>query len=83
MVPGLARSMELYVLDEFFSLKTDNKGSLYLVNILFAIKLSSKFLQSSCKNIYNFSAGTPVSSTHKTDYNDKAEILLKVALNTI
>jgi hypothetical protein len=30
-----------------------------------------------------FSLGTPVSSTNKTDHNDIAEILLKVALNTI
>ena len=30
-----------------------------------------------------FSLGTPVSSTNKTDCHDIAEILLKVALNTI
>jgi hypothetical protein len=30
-----------------------------------------------------FSLGTPVSSTNKTDRHDIAEILLKVALNTI
>ena len=30
-----------------------------------------------------FSPGTPVSSTTKTDHHDIAEILLKVALNTI
>jgi hypothetical protein len=30
-----------------------------------------------------FSSGTPASSTTKTDCHDKAEILLKVALNTI
>jgi hypothetical protein len=30
-----------------------------------------------------FSQGTPVSSTNKTDHQDIAEILLKVALNTI
>jgi hypothetical protein len=30
-----------------------------------------------------FSVGTPVSSTNKTDRHDIAEILLKVALNTI
>jgi hypothetical protein len=30
-----------------------------------------------------FSPGTPTSSTTKTDRHDKAEILLKVALNTI
>jgi hypothetical protein len=30
-----------------------------------------------------FSPGAPVSSTNKTDYHDKAEILLKVVLNTI
>jgi hypothetical protein len=30
-----------------------------------------------------FSPGTPVSSTHKTDHHDIAEILLKVALSTI
>jgi hypothetical protein len=29
------------------------------------------------------SPGTPVSSTNKTDHHDIAEILLKVALNTI
>jgi len=31
----------------------------------------------------SFSPGTPVSSTNKTDRHDIAEILLKVALNTI
>jgi hypothetical protein len=30
-----------------------------------------------------FSPGTPVSATNKTDRHDIAEILLKVALNTI
>jgi hypothetical protein len=30
-----------------------------------------------------FSPGTPVSSTNKTDHHDIAEILLKMALNTI
>jgi hypothetical protein len=30
-----------------------------------------------------FSQGTPVSSANKTDHHDIAEILLKVALNTI
>jgi hypothetical protein len=30
-----------------------------------------------------FSAGTPVSSTNKTDHHDITEILLKVAINTI
>ena len=30
-----------------------------------------------------FSPGTPGSSTNKTDHNDIAEILMKVALNTI
>jgi hypothetical protein len=30
-----------------------------------------------------FSPGTPVSSINKTDYHNIAEILLKVALNTI
>jgi hypothetical protein len=30
-----------------------------------------------------FSPGTPVSSTNKTDRHDIAEILLKVALNTM
>jgi hypothetical protein len=30
-----------------------------------------------------FSLGTPVSSTNKTDHHDIAEILSKVALNTI
>jgi hypothetical protein len=29
-----------------------------------------------------FSPGIPVSSTNKTDHDDKIEILLKVALNT-
>jgi hypothetical protein len=30
-----------------------------------------------------FELGTLVSSTNKTDHNDRTEILLKVALNTI
>ena len=33
--------------------------------------------------VWLFSPGTAVSSTNKTDYYDIAEILLKVALNTI
>jgi hypothetical protein len=32
--------------------------------------------------LYWFSPGTPVSSTTKTDHHDRAEILLKGALNT-
>ena len=32
---------------------------------------------------WRFSPGTPVSSTNKTDHHDIAEILSKVALNTI
>jgi hypothetical protein len=35
------------------------------------------------KDLYLFSSGTPVSSTNKIGRHDIAEILLKVALNTI
>jgi len=35
------------------------------------------------KFVSDFSPGTPVSSTNKTDCHDITEILLKVALNTI
>ena len=35
------------------------------------------------RQICLFSLGTPVSSTNKTDLHDIAEILLKVALNTL
>ena len=35
------------------------------------------------RQVGEFSPGTPVSSINKTDHNDIAEILLKVALNTI
>jgi len=38
---------------------------------------------SDLRQVGGFSAGTPVSSTNKTDRHDIAEILLKVALNTI
>ena len=34
-------------------------------------------------DLRQFSLGTPISSTNKTDRRDIAEILLKVALNTI
>jgi hypothetical protein len=34
-------------------------------------------------NVGGFSPGTPASSTTKADRHDMAEILLKVALNTI
>jgi hypothetical protein len=36
-----------------------------------------------CIHVWWFSQGTPVFSTNKTDCHDIAEILLKVALNTI
>ena len=38
---------------------------------------------SDLRQVSGFSAGPPVSSTNKTDRHDIAEILLKVALNTI
>ena len=38
---------------------------------------------SDLRQVGGFSAGPPVSSTNKTDRHDIAEILLKVALNTI
>jgi hypothetical protein len=38
---------------------------------------------SDLRQVGGFSAGSPVSSTNKTDRHDIAEILLKVALNTI
>jgi hypothetical protein len=37
----------------------------------------------SLRQVCEFFLGTPVSSTNKTDRHDIAEILLKVALNTI
>ena len=38
---------------------------------------------SDLQQVGGFSAGPPVSSTNKTDRHDIAEILLKVALNTL
>ena len=38
---------------------------------------------SDLRQVGGFSAGPPVSSTNKTDCHDIADILLKVALNTI
>jgi hypothetical protein len=35
------------------------------------------------KNGWRFSQGTPVSTTNKTDHHDIAELMLKMALNTI
>ena len=35
------------------------------------------------RQVGGFSLGTPVTYTNKTDHHDVAEILLKVALNTI
>jgi membrane-anchored protein YejM (alkaline phosphatase superfamily) len=35
------------------------------------------------KMVSDLPPGTPVSSTNKTDHHDIAEIVLKVALNTI
>ena len=45
-------------------------------NIYYVTKFVSDWLSA-------FSLGTPVSSTDETDCHDIAEILLKVALNTI
>jgi hypothetical protein len=47
------------------------KNKHFIFNIFFLVKGSI------------FSPGTPVSPTNKTDCHDIAEILLKVALNTI
>ncbi len=44
--------------------------------------LCDKVCQSSATGRWS-SPGTPVSSTNKTDLHDIAQILLKVALNTI
>jgi hypothetical protein len=49
----------------------DMKGSKLLVFQVYLI------------NLGRLSPGTPVSSTNKTDHDDIAAILLKVALNTI
>ena len=38
---------------------------------------------SDLRQVSGFSSGTPVSSTNKSDRHDIAEILLKVALNTV
>ena len=38
---------------------------------------------SDLRQVGNFSPGTPVSSTNKTDCHDITEILVKVVLNTI
>ena len=51
-------------------------GEVYLIQH-YVIKFISDFRH------WWFSSGTTVSSTNKTDCNDIAEILLKVALNTI
>jgi hypothetical protein len=49
---------------------------------VFDATLCDKVCQQLAKSRW-FSPGTPVSSTNKTDRHDIAEILLKVALNTI
>ena len=41
------------------------------------------FVSDLCQVGWFFFSGTPVSSTNKTDHQDIAELLLKVALNTI
>jgi hypothetical protein len=43
----------------------------------------STLLLSDLRQVGDFFPGSPVSSTNKTDCNDIAEMLLKVALNTI
>ena len=53
------------------------QGEVYSIQI-YVIKFVSDLQQ-----VGGFFPGTPVSSTNKTDHNDIAEILLKVALNTI
>ena len=53
------------------------QGEVYWIQI-YVIKFVSDLQQ-----VGGFFPGTPVSSTNKTDHNDIAEILLKVALNTI
>ena len=57
-------------------------------DIIFSCQVYS--IQTLCDKVYQwlaagrwFSPGTPVSSSNKTDRHDIAEILLKVALNTI
>ena len=53
------------------------QGEVYSIQI-YVIKFVSDLQQ-----VGGFFPDTPVSSTNKTDHNDIAEILLKVALNTI
>ena len=50
-------------------------------NIFYDQRYVIKFV-SDLRQVGGFSPGTPVSSTHKTDCHDIAEILLKVALYT-
>ena len=73
----------------------DNKGVLLIqvwpcIIILWVNRKSALILSFSYIGIYQwltrgqwFSSGTPVSSTNNTDRHDIAEILSKVALNTI
>ena len=56
--------------------------SVYHSNPLRRGVLDTSFFDKVCQLRW-FSPGTPVSSTHKTDSHDIAEILLKVALNTV
>ena len=58
--------------------KFENRsGKVYSIQILYD-KVSQWLAEGQ-----QFSQGTPVSSTNKTDCHDITEILLKVALNTI
>ena len=69
----------------FFEAKKDAET---LLSLLAHQKVSSLLFNTylvmwkyNCEPLW-FSPGTPVSSTNKTDRNDKSEILLKVALHT-
>jgi hypothetical protein len=54
-------------------------------NVMFSILTKNKSLEKVChlRQVGGFPPGPPVSSINKSDHHDIAEILLKVALNTI
>ena len=60
-------------------------SELYGYNYITKLRKNSKKINKAKHHMTGrwFSAGTPGSSTNKTDNHDIAEILLKVALNTI
>jgi hypothetical protein len=72
----------LYTKLFYFSLSHTSSDNMCMIDMIHAITASDKAYQLLARGRW-FSLGTSASSTTKTGRHDIAEILLKVALNTI